>query len=89
MLETRDVEINPENSKNEILENSSSINSTINKLDTNNKSETLTIKSQVQQSKFELYIINAYKKLVSPIEQKEEPNKLDKKALKGKKAQFE
>ena len=89
MLETRDVEINPENSKNEILDNSSSINTTLNNINTNNKSETVTIKPQVRQSKFELYIISAYKKLISFANQKEEPKKLDKKALKEKKAQLE
>ena len=88
MLETRDVEINTESSKNEIVDNSPSINTTLNSIITNNKSEVVTIKPKVQ-SKFELYLIDAYKKLISFADQKEEPKKLDKKALKEKKAQLE
>ena len=61
MLETREVQINPETSKNDFLDSSSNTNS-INVL--NNPSESLTIKPKVKISKFENFIINAYKNLV-------------------------
>ena len=83
MIESREVEINPETSKNEIINTSTNTNTTLNSL--NNNVETLTIKPKVQQSKFELYIINAYKKLVGYTERKPESEspKLDKKAQKA------
>ena len=83
MIESREVEINPETSKNEIINTSTNTNTTLNSL--NNNVETLTIKPKVQQSKFELYIVNAYKKLVGYTERKPESEspKLDKKAQKA------
>jgi len=86
MIESREVEINPETSKNEIINTSTNTNTTLNSL--NNNVETLTIKPKVQQSKFELYIVNAYKKLVGYTERKPESEspKLDKK---DQKAQLE
>lgn len=83
MIESREVEINPETSKNEIINTSTNTNTTLNSL--NNNVETLTIKPKVQQSKFELYIVNAYKKLVGFTERKPESEtpKLDKKAQKA------
>ena len=83
MIESREVEINPETSKNEIINTSTNTNTTLNSL--NNNVETLTIKPKVQQSKFELYIVNAYKKLVGYTEKKPESEspKLDKKAQKA------
>ena len=83
MIESREVEINPETSKNEIINTSTNTNTTLNTI--NNNAETLTIKPKVQQSKFELYIVNAYKKLVGFTERKPESEspKLDKKAQKA------
>ena len=83
MIESREVEINPETSKSEIINTSTNTNTTLNSL--NNNVETLTIKPKVQQSKFELYIVNAYKKLVGYTERKPESEspKLDKKAQKA------
>ncbi len=79
MLETNEAQNNQESSKNEILDNSQSNNPTLNDLNANNKSETITIKQKVQ-SKFELILIDAYKKLVGSTEQKEEPKKIEQKA---------
>ena len=87
MIESREVEINPETSKNEIINTSTNNNSTINSL--NNNVETLTIKPQVKPTKFEIYILNAYKKLVGFTEKKPEIQKLDKKAQKELKTQLE
>ena len=77
MIESKEIEVNPESSKNEIINTSTNNNTTTNSL--NNNVETLTIKSKEQQSKFEIYIINAYKKLVGFPEKKPEVQKLDKK----------
>ena len=79
MLETNEAQNNQESSKNEILDNSQSNNPTLNDLNANNKSETITIKQKVQ-SKFELILIDAYKKLVGSPEHKEEPKKIEQKA---------
>ena len=79
MLETNEAQNNQESSKNEILDNSQSNNPTLNDLNANNKSETITIKQKVQ-SKFEIILIDAYKKLVGSTEQKEEPKKIEQKA---------
>ena len=87
MIESREVEINPETSKNEIINTSTNNNSTINSL--NNNVETLTIKPQVKPTKFEIYILNAYKKLVGFTEKKPEIQKFDKKAQKELKTQLE
>ena len=87
MIESREVEISPETSKNEIINTSTNNNSTINTL--NNNVETLTIKPEVKPTKFEIYILNAYKKLVGFTEKKPETQKLDKKAQKELKAQLE
>ena len=87
MLESREVEINPETSKNDIINTSTNINSTINSL--NNNVETLTIRPKVQPTKFEIYILNAYKKLVGFTEKKPETQKVDKKAQKELKTQLE
>ena len=77
MIESREVEVNPETSKNSI-DTSSSL-----KVLNNNNLETLTIKPRVTTSKFEIYIINAYKKLVGYDQIKNDTKKLDKKAEKA------
>lgn len=76
MIESREVEVNPETSKNSI-DTSSSIKVI------NNNFETLTIKPRVTTSKFETFIINAYKKLVGYEQIKNDTKKLDKKAEKA------
>ena len=89
MQESQREEINQEVSNNEILNSSNSMNTTVNSL--NNNKEISTNKQQVQQTKFETYIINAYKKLIGFSEQKPEPTtqKLDKKAKKELKEKLE
>ena len=88
MQESQREDINQEISNNEILNTSNSMNTTVNSL--NNNKEILTNKQQVQQTKFETYIINAYKKLVGFSEKKPEPTqKLDKKAKKELKEKLE
>ena len=87
MIESREVEINPETSKNEIINTSTNINTTINSL--NNNVETLTIRPKVLPTKFEIYILNAYKKLVGFKEKKSENQILDKNAQKELKIQLE
>ena len=82
MQETREVKIDTETSKNVIIDTSTNINNSINNLDS--KAETITVKPKPQRSKFETYIISAYKKLVGFEENKPEPKKLDKKAEKAK-----
>ena len=79
MIESREVEINTETSKNEIINTSTNI-STINSL--NNNVETLKIKPKVPQTKFENYVTDAYKKLVGFTERKKEEQKSDKNPLK-------
>ena len=83
MQETREVKIDTETSKNVIIDTSASINN----LDS--KAESITVKPKPQQSKFESYIVNAYKKLVGFDDKKPEPQKLDKKAQKELKAKLE
>ena len=78
MIESREVEVNPETSKNSIDTTSS-----IKVLNNNNNFETLTIKPRVTTSKFETLIINAYKKLVGYDQIKNDTKKLDKKAEKA------
>ena len=86
---SREVEINPETSKNEIINTSSSIN-TVNNLNSNNNAEMITIKPKVQPSKFEVLIVNAYKKLVGFNEKKPEPpKKMDKQSKKQLQLQLE
>ena len=87
MLETREVEIKPQTSKNEIINISDSINTTINTLV--NKDQTISIKQKVTQSKFESLIINAYKKLVGFTEKNTEKKKVDKKVEKSIKEENE
>jgi hypothetical protein len=77
MIESREVEVNPETSKNSI-DTSSSI-----KVLNNNNFETLTIKPRVTTSKFEIFMIDAYKKLVGYDQIKNDTKKLDKKAEKA------
>ena len=86
MIDSRDVEINQETSKN-IIDTSTSINNTsLNIINTEKSSannvETLTIKPKVPQSKFEAFIIEAYKKLVGFNDIKPAPQKQDKKTQK-------
>ena len=83
MQETREVKIDTETSKNAIIDTSISINN----LDS--KAESITVKPKPQQSKFESYIVSAYKKLVGFDEKKPEPQKLDKKAQKELKGKLE
>ena len=77
MIESREVEVNQETSKNSI-DTTTSIN-----VSNNNNFETLTIKPRVTTSKFETLIINAYKKLVGYDQIKNDTKKLDKKAEKA------
>ena len=86
MIDSREVEINQETSKN-VIDTSSSINvSTSNIINTEkslvNNAETLTIKPKVPQSKFEIYIMDAYKKLVGFVDIKQASGKQDKKTQK-------
>ena len=83
MQETREVKIDTETSKNVIIDTSASINN----LDS--KAESITVKPKPQQSKFESYIVSAYKKLVGFDDKKPEPQKLDKKTQKELKAKLE
>ena len=83
MQETREVKIDTETSKNVIIDTSASINN----LDS--KAESITLKPKPQQSKFESYIVSAYKKLVGFDDKKPEPQKLDKKSQKELKAKLE
>ena len=83
MQETREVKIDTETSKNVIIDTSASINN----LDS--KAESITVKPKPQQSKFESYIVSAYKKLVGFDDKKPEPQKLDKKSQKELKAKLE
>ena len=83
MQETREVKIDTETSKNVIIDTSASINN----LDS--KAESITVKPKPQQSKFESYIVCAYKKLVGFDDKKPEPQKLDKKSQKELKAKLE
>ena len=88
MLETREVQINTETSRNEIIDNSSNSTS-INVI--NNPNESVTIKPKVQISKFETFILNAYKNLVgySDVKDKPMPAKQDKKSKQELKLQLE
>ena len=61
MIESQEKEINIETTKNS--NDISSNNNTTEKSDSSN-SETLTIKPRAITTKFEIYIVNAYKKLV-------------------------
>ena len=81
MLESQNIEVNPETSKNQILDSSASMNSTLKNL--GNNAETLTIKPKSQLSKFESYIISAYKKLASFPENKRQDKNIDKKQEKA------
>ena len=81
MLETREVEVNPETSKNEIIDTTSSTNSSLKT--SNNNLETLTVKPKMTTTKFELHIMNAYKKLTGLIETNPEIKNKDKKAQKA------
>ena len=81
MLETREVEVNPETSKNEIIDTTSSTNSSLKT--SNNNLETLTVKPKMTSTKFELHIMNAYKKLTGLIETNPEIKNKDKKAQKA------
>ena len=76
MLESQNIEVNPETSKNQILDSSASMSTSLKNL--GNNAETLTIKPKVQLSKFESYIISAYKKLASFSENKRQDKNLDK-----------
>ena len=83
MKETTEVEIKPtesKDSKDEIGTSSitTSINLTERPLAPQPKSELLEIKPKVQQSKFEVLLINAFKKLVGFNEQKQEKKKASK-----------
>ena len=88
MLETREVQINTETSKNEIIDSSSNSTS-INVL--NKPNESVTIKPKVQKSKFETLILNAYKSLVgySDVKDKPMPAKQDKKTKQELKLELE
>ena len=57
MIESQKEDISQETSKNEIINSTNSINTTANFL--NNNIEVNTTKPKVQQTKFEMYIINA------------------------------
>ena len=87
MLESQNIEVNPETSKNQILDSSASMNSTLKNL--GNNAETLTIKPKSQLSKFESYIISAYKKLASFSENKRQDKNLDKRQEKALKEEEE
>ena len=83
MKETTEVEIKPtesKDSKDEIGTSSitTSINLTERPLAPQPQSELLEIKPKVQQSKFEVLLINAFKKLVGFNEQKQEKKKASK-----------
>ena len=83
MKETTEVEIKPtesKDSKDEIGTSSitTSINLTERPLAPQPQSELLEIKPKVQQSKFEVLLINAFKKLVGFNEQKQEKKKAPK-----------
>ena len=69
MKEDNQIQINPENDKNTI-DTSTRIDLSTNPLPPQKTAETLTIKPKQPQSQFELYIVNAYKKLVGFQEQK-------------------
>ena len=79
MNESRDVEINTDTTRNII---NTSTNLDTNAQSSPNNVETLTIKPKVPPSKFEMYIMNAYKKLVGFTENKQAPVKQEKKAEK-------
>jgi hypothetical protein len=81
MLESQNIEVNPETSKNQILDSSASMSTSLKNL--GNNAETLTIKPKVQLSKFESYIISAYKKLASFSENKRQDKNLDKRQEKA------
>ena len=87
MIESQKEDISQETSKNEIINSINSTNTTANFL--NNNIEVNTTKPKVQQTKFEMYIINAYKKLVDFSENKPEFKKLDKKAQKELRVKLE
>ena len=79
MIESRDVEINTDTTRN-IINTSTNLDS--NAQSSSNNVETLTIKPKVPPSKFEMYVMNAYKKLVGFTENKQAPVKQEKKAEK-------
>ena len=87
MKETQQIEVNPEIPQNTIIDTSSSMNTTIKSLA--NNTETLTIKPKVQQTKFESYLISAYKKLIGFTEKKTEEKKIDKKQERALKEEAE
>ena len=80
MNESNQIETNPETSKN-IIDTSSSLNTTVKSLE--NNSGNLNIKPKIKQTKFENYLMEAYKKLVGFEEKKQPPKKVDKNALKA------
>ena len=80
MNESNQIETNPETSKN-IIDTSSSLNTSVKSLE--NNLGNLNIKPKIKQTKFENYLMEAYKKLVGFEEKKQPPKKQDKKALKA------
>ena len=80
MNESNQIETNPETSKN-IIDTSSSLNTTVKSLE--NNLGTINVKPKIKQTKFENYLMEAYRKLVGFEENKQPPKKLDKKALKA------
>ena len=80
MNESNQIETNPETSKN-IIDTSSSLNTSVKSLE--NNLGNLNIKPKIKQTKFENYLMEAYKKLVGFEEKKQPPKKVDKNALKA------
>ena len=72
MKESREVEIKPEESKDsQEVSMSTSVNITERPLAPQPQAETIEIKPKVQQSKFEYFLVNAFKELVGFIDQKD------------------
>ena len=86
MNESNQIETNPETSKN-IIDTSSSLNTSVKSLE--NNLGNLNIKPKIKQTKFENYLMEAYKKLVGFEEKKQPPKKVDKNALKAQTEEME
>ena len=86
MNESNQIETNPETSKN-IIDTSSSLNTSVKSLE--NNLGNLNIKPKIKQTKFENYLMEAYKKLVGFEEKKQPPKKVDKNALKAQMEEME
>ena len=72
MKESREVEIKPEESKDsQEVSMSTSVNITERPLAPQPQAETIEIKPKVQQSKFEYFLVNAFKELVGFIDPKD------------------